>query len=233
MGHLGKAVRKITIVLFLLVYTALPRLAADNVDKLKRRIKMISAHAAGWCSEEKTMSFVDLVLQIKPKVCVEIGVFGGASLLPVACALNFLGEGIAIGIDPWNNSECIKYLDVEDEKEHVDWWSKVKIVDMYHGVLDRLLLYGLEDCCCLIKKTSEQAVAEIEHIDVLHIDGHRSEEITLRDAELYLPKVISGGYIWVGDTLSFNKQRAIDFILEQCDVVKIIDNGNCVLFKKR
>ena len=233
MGNLGETMKKIVWGLLLFLHLAEPLLADTDMDKVKRRVRIIGHTAMGWCTEEKALNLLDLVLEVQPKVCVEIGVFGGASLIPMACGLKFLGQGIVIGIDPWENSECIKRLDIIEEKEHVDWWSKVKLQDIYYTFLDRLLLYELEDYCRIMNTTSDRAAPEIAAIDILHIDGHRSEEQTMQDVRLYFPKVSSGGYIWMGDTLCFNKQKAVDFLLEQCDVVKVIDNGNCVLFRKR
>ena len=225
--------KKGVLTLLIFLQTSLLLFAEESVDKLKRRLRYIQQSAMGWCSQEKMFNMVDLILEVKPEVCVEIGVFGGASLIPTACALKYLDHGVAIGIDAWDNSECIKHLDIIEEKEHVDWWSKVKLSDVYYAFLDKLVIFELEDYARIIKKTSDRAETEIEEIDILHIDGHRSEEQTMRDVNNYFPKVRSGGYIWMGDALSFNKQQALDFLLTQCDVLKIIDSGNCVLFEKR
>ncbi len=224
--------KKFTILFVLLSVSTFLRADLDE-NKLKRRIHLIQESAEGWCSEEKAQAFADLVVKVKPKVCVEIGVFGGASLIPVACALKALGSGIILGIDPWDNAECVKYLDYAEDKEHIDWWSSVKLNFVYYHFLDKLILYELEDCCRILKMTSDRAVSEIGEIDILHIDGQRSQEQTLKDAKTYFPKVVSGGYIWVGDTLFYNKQKAIDFLLEKCEIETVVDNGNCVLFKKR
>jgi len=208
--------------------------AGGDLEKLEKRIKMISSTTMGWCSEEKSLSFLDLVLETKPKLCVEIGVFGGASLVPVICALKFLKAGIVIGIDPWDVSECIRHLDMLEDKEHIEWWSKLKMRDIYYNFIDKLILYDLEEHCKLILKTSQEAAFDITSpIDILHIDGHRSEKVTMQDVKIYFPKVSPGGYIWLGDASSFYKQSAIDYLLERCDVVRVIDHGNCILFRKR
>lgn len=233
MGNLGEAMKKGILVLIALLCASTSLRAEPDVNKLKRRIHLIQEGAEGWCSEEKAQTFADLVLKVQPKVCVEIGVFGGASMIPVACALKCLGSGIIIGIDPWDNAECVKYLDYGEDKEHIDWWSSVKLNFVYYHFLDKLILYELEDYCRILKMTSDRAVSEIGEIDILHIDGQRSQEQTLQDAKTYFPKVVPGGYIWVGDTLFYNKQKAVDFLLERCDIETVVDNGNCVLFKKR
>ena len=76
------------------------------------------------------------------------------------------------------------------------------------------------------------AVGQIKNIDILHIDGNRAAEQSIQDVRLYLPKVNPGGYVWMGDCLGYNKQKAIELLMQQCDVIKIIDDGNCILFRK-
>ena len=233
MGHLDQAVKIIRLlgVLFFL-QNVLPIYADNTVEKLKQRACAVSFTAKGWCSTQKMLSLLDLVLEVKPKVYVEIGVFGGASILPAIYGVKFLGEGKVIAIDPWNKEESIKYLDPVTEKEHIDWWGNVKFNEIYQEFLYLLFLYELEDFCTVIRSTSEMAVGQIKNIDILHIDGNRAAEQSIQDVRLYLPKVNPGGYVWMGDCLGYNKQKAIELLMQQCDVIKIIDDGNCILFRK-
>ena len=84
--------------------------ADSEIDELKKQVCLVLPSLEGWCSREKALNFIDLVLEVKPQVCVEIGVFGGSSLFPVASALKHRGEGIVIGIDPWDNSSVSNIL---------------------------------------------------------------------------------------------------------------------------
>ena len=186
----------------------------------------------GWCSKEKAMNFIDLVLEVKPKVCVEIGVFGGSSLFPVASALKFLEEGIVIGIDPWDKLECIKNLSLKEDENHLDWWSKVPMDSIYQSYLTMLKRYELEKYCKTIKKTAEKAAPEIHEIDILYMDAMYSEKKAEEILKLYLPKVRSGGYVWLNDALGEKSISSYDLILESCNYVTEIDNGNCILFQK-
>jgi len=67
-------------------------LCADSVALLKQRVAQEVPNLYGWCSPEKAQHLVDLVLETKPQVCVDIGTFGGRSLFPVASALKFLQQ---------------------------------------------------------------------------------------------------------------------------------------------
>ena len=72
----------------------------------------------------------------------------------------------------------------------------------------------------------------IDCIDILYIDGNHSEPASMKDVMLYLPKVRQGGYIWYNDSIWPERQEALDLLSEECEVVKLIDDGNCILFKK-
>jgi len=93
--------------------------------------------------------------------------------------------------------------------------------------------HGFEEYCLVLRSTSEQAVAAIGDIDILYLDGCHDEAVAAQDVKLYLPKVRPGGYIWINDSLWAALQPAIDLLLESCDFVKLIDGGNCILFRKR
>ncbi len=207
--------------------------ADKEVEALKEQVLNVLTRLDGWCSREKAVNFIDLVLETKPETCVEIGVFGGASLFPVASTLKFLGKGTVIGIDPWDRIECIKYFDPVKDKANLDWWGKVNLNYIYFTYMNTLIRYGLEPYTLTLKTTSEKAIAEIDTIDILHWDGNHNETASTRDISLYLPKVRQGGYIWINDSIWPEVQPAVDLLVESCDVVKLIDNGNCILFKKR
>ncbi len=221
-----------SICLSLLYLSSCLNAEVQNVDELKQHVFKVLPSLHGWCSKEKAVNFIDLVIEVDPEVCVEIGVFGGSSLFPVASALKYLGHGIVIGIDPWDKLESLKNFDPLKDEEHINWWSKVNFDRIYYAYLNVLKKHGLEDFVLTEKKTSKAAVKEISSIDVLYIDGDHSEEGIANDVALYLPKVRGGGYIWLNDALSEHAQMGIDLLLEQCEMVKLIDSGNCVLFKK-
>src|SRR5690606_32462901 len=150
-------------------------LYADPVEDLKRGVTEALPNLYGWGSQEKALHFIDLVLEVKPDVCVDIGVFGGRSLLPVAAALKFLDHGIVIGIDPWNKEEAIRYFDPAKDQTHINWWSKVSYEQIYYSYLTMLAQHQLEDYVITLRSTSELASYAIGAIDILHIDGNHSE----------------------------------------------------------
>lgn len=207
---------------------------ATSVKELKQNVCVGLPQIEGWCTKEKALNFIDLVLEVNPQVCVEIGVFGGSSLFPVAAALKFLNQGIIYAIDPWDKVENLRNYDPVNDLTNFIWWGSLNYDYIYSSYLKLLKKYDIEDYCITLKTTSEAAITDIVgDIDILYIDGGHSERAFSADASLYLPKVRSGGYIWLNDTLWEQSQSAIELLLEECEVLKLIDNGNCILFKKR
>ena len=204
----------------------------QTVNELKQSVCIGLPQIIGWCSPEKALNFIDLVLEVKPQAYVEIGVFGGSSLFPVASTLKFLNQGVIYAIDPWNMTENLRHFDPALDPANFTWWKALNYDSIYNSYQKMLKRYEIQDYCITLKMTSEAAVTRIENIDILYIDGGHSEGAFLTDVSLYLPKVRSGGYIWMNDTLWEQAQLAIELLLEECEVIKLIDNGNCILFKK-
>lgn len=220
------------LLIFLLSVTAYLQ-AATTADFLKSRVSEIVPSIDGFCSKEKAESFIDLVLEVEPAICVEIGVYQGASLFPVAAALKFIGKGVVIGIDSWDVDEAIKGLHPVRDKLEYTWWKGVdfnQVFDSYSSMISR---YGLKDFCLTIRATSQTAAMCCEKIDILHIDGNLSEAIMTQDVVQYFPRVRPGGYIWIGDAGKQRREKPIEFLRRECDLIKSIDGGACLLFRKR
>lgn len=232
MGSLGETMKKIIVLLFFLCGISSIH-AKQTVEDLKREVVQGLPSILGWCSKEKALSFIDLVLEVKPQVYVEIGVFGGSSVFPVASALKFMRQGVIIAIDPWDKFEAIRHFDPMNDEIHLAWWSNLNFEYIYHSYLNVLRKYALEDYCVTIRATAENAASKVGVIDILYMDGSPGEDAFSQDVTLYLPKVRSGGYIWVNDCLGANRQTGLDILMEFCEPVQVMDSGTCVLFKKK
>ncbi len=218
--------------LWLAIFLLQPQFAkANEIDVIKKTITQQLPSVEGWCSEEKSNAMIDLIVDVEPEVCVEIGVFGGASILPTAMALKYLDKGVVYAIDPWANVECTKNYE-EGDANH-SWWSEVNLEYIYNSFIWLLKNNHIEDYCVVLQETSASASPKIPEIDILHIDGNHSEECSVFDVTTYLPKVKSGGYIWMDDFDWRTTGRAIELLREECDEIIAVDNGNCVLFQKR
>lgn len=211
-----------------------PILTKSKVLDLKNRV--LDSTKQSWCSQEKASLLFELVLVTKPKVCVEIGAFMGASTLPMLASLHYLKKGKAYIIEPWSCKEAIKGL--PSDNPNTIWWSGLDMPNIKKHFAHMLNHWSLSSSCQILEMTSEQAVDQVPSIDFLHIDGNFSEKGALFDSEHYLPKVVPGGYVLISNVLVMigekpTKMKALWPIFDQCDIVCEIDDGNTLLFKKR
>jgi predicted O-methyltransferase YrrM len=168
---------------------------SPDPEQVKQHALSCMRQLTGWCSETKGMILVDLVLKAKPKIVMEIGVFGGKSLVPMACALQANGQGVIYGVDPWDTYQSLQWLQDEANKT---FWSVVDHQGILQDLVTKIEQFHLEDHIVLIKATSADA-EPIEEIDILHIDGNHSEETSYFDVMKWAPLVRSGGWIILDD----------------------------------
>lgn len=163
------------------------RLPVDQLTKLP-----------GWCSCEKAVLMYDWVVTNKPKRCVEIGVYGGRSLVPIALALAYLEQGMVWGIDPYSAAV------VEEDPDHVagnPGWRQEDLDLAFSAALGAIVELKLARYVRLLCGHS----AEVSRcfvgwkIGMLHIDGTHSVHQTMNDVANYVPRVEHGGTVWIDD----------------------------------
>ena len=207
----------------------------QDPDYEQLRVRVLDELQNSWCSEEKARLLMDLIVLECPQVCVEIGVFAGASFLPAAAVIKFLGVGDIYAIDPWSNFEATKNM--ADRDPNKAWWLRVDFEEVYQLFQAMRLRWNLHSHSHVMRLTSERAAKYIGKIDLLHMDGDYSVEGSVQDVELYLPKVRKGGYILFSNRLLTvdNKQpkmAAFHLLLNYCEVLHQMDHGNVVLLRK-
>ncbi len=207
----------------------------DNIDYQNLKSKVLTALKGSWCSEEKTNLIMDLILLTKPEVCVEIGACTGSSTLPIGAALQFLKKGQVFAIDAWSNKIATQYWDDTDPNK--TWWSTVDMNAVHNTYHNLITTWDLKKYCKEIWDSSENAVSFVNNIDFLHLDGDYSEIGSLKDVELYLPKVKEGGYILLSNLfIMINakqpKLKSFSTLLEECEIICEIERDNAILFRK-
>ena len=222
------------------IYSVTCPISADAVDRFsnadwkqyQNNVLFYQPQISGWCSKEKAIRMMDLIYEVKPEVCVEVGVFGGSSIYPTARALEFIDRGKVYAIDPWSNSECLDGYAVDDP--NYQWWSRVDLEQIYRDFLKMLSYFKLNHRCVVLRMTGVEALDQFadESIDILHIDGNHTEEIALNDAKMYLPKVKKGGYIWFDDVNWATTRCAWEFLNTQCTKDEARSTNEYFLFRK-
>jgi predicted O-methyltransferase YrrM len=204
----------------------------DVISVVEQNLKKIK----GWCSLNKATKLINCIDEIKPDICVEIGVFGGSSFIPQALALKKIGKGKIFGIDPWK-TECA--LEEMSEEKNKNWWSGLNIESIYNHFVSNIKIFDIESFCEIIRDKAEDVHTkfEDESVGILHIDGNHSELLAYKDATLYFPKVKICGYIffddidWKENDSYLLTAKAFNYLLQYCEKECVIDN-NCLVMKK-
>ena len=174
-------------------------LAKEKSEEVKQTAFNCMSQLEGWCSNQKAAILIDLILSAKPETIVEIGVWGGKSLIPMACALKGNQKGKIYGIDPWSAIASIQWV---ENPINVDHWKRSDHEYILYGLLRKIEEFDLDDQIELIRCTSA-AAPEISEIDLLHIDGNHTEPSTCHDVQKWVPLVKRGGWIVFDDMTWF------------------------------
>ena len=151
----------------------------------------------GWATLQKREHLARLVIDHNAMRCVEIGVFGGQSLLAIALATELLPDGDraqVVGYDPYTKEAA---LEGDNDKANDEWWSKLDLAAIHRSALEAIGSLGLSSRCQIRTKTDIEAADDFTNgtVDLLHLDANHAKAISLRSAALWLPKVRAGGIV--------------------------------------
>lgn len=179
----------------------------------------------GWCTKEKALKMIEYISP-RTMLCVELGVFGGRSLLPIALANK---NGVTVGIDAWSANSSI---DGENDDANDEWWKKIDYDGMFKYTIELLKRNGCSNTK-LLREESSKAVDRFKNnsIDFLHQDSNHSEKISCAEVELYKNKVKQGG-IWVFDDTNWETTRKAQELLAGYGYIEIYDSGTWKIYKR-
>jgi predicted O-methyltransferase YrrM len=189
----------------------------------------------GWCTREKALVISNIVLQERPQSCVEIGIFGGRSLVPCAAALRHNGTGAIYGIEAWNPQVAIENA---TDAGNDEWWSKVDFAEIKRAFFQFVAANDLTQQVRVIEAPSGRAAALFDQIDFLHIDGSHSLVNAVEDVILYARKVRSGGIVVFDDINWPSTAPARELLMVLCDVVTTLKDADtgmdvCAVLRRR
>lgn len=194
------------------------------MEKVKRLIHSDEyKNIHGWCTKEKVLKMIDY---IKPTdICVELGVFGGKSLLPIS----FMTNNSVFGIDAWEKTAS---LEGTNDKSNDEWWEKIDYNQMYNYTLELFNKYHCKNVK-LLRMKSSVAIDNFENdsIDFLHQDSNHSEEISCNEVELYHKKVKING-IWVFDDTNWKTTKKAQDLLLTYGYQELYDSGEFKIYKR-
>ena len=180
---------------------------------------------AGWCTPEKASRMARLAIQAgaeqpDPLLFVEIGVFGGKSLAPLALtAKHVLGRGHADGIDPYDaHASCEGTHSIEN----IEWWSKVDYPTILRGAREGIARLGLNEIVTLKMARSQDVVSTYEDksIAILSQDSNHATELNFYEVMTWAPKIRPGGY-WIFDDIHWHEGGVPSTVAGQTRLVEL------------
>ncbi len=200
---------------------------------LRREIEDAAPEGGDWCGADKAVQLAALVVELRPQIVVELGVWSGGTAVPIAIALHHLGAGQLIAVDAWSTEASV------DGQEGVNatWWRSVGAEGHERARLTfmaRLKKHGItaKTCVVLHRRTDKAAVPPV--IDVLHHDANHGPQV-IADIERWAPAVRVDGLLilndlgWPGGHVRRARDRAIELgFVEQYPL-----GAGCVLRRVR
>ena len=154
-------------------------------------------HQDGWCSVEKANALVSTIMAIRPSLVVEVGIWSGKSLIPMALTLKKLNKGKLVGIDPWDNGASASGL---KEGEDKDWWGKVDHNRVFNVCQKWIASTQVEPYVEIHRcRSDEFKIEKLGLIDFFHCDGNHGEEASVYDVTHYGSRVRRGGFLFMDD----------------------------------
>ena len=105
-------------------------------EKVSRCLETID----GWCSPKKAAWLARLIVSRQVKNVLEVGIFGGKSLIPIALAVQSAGGGTVIGVEPWSADVAIS--EPTDETNDT-WWASVDFARIKERFFANSARYGV------------------------------------------------------------------------------------------
>jgi predicted O-methyltransferase YrrM len=151
----------------------------------------------GWHSPEESAFYNRLVQKLDHGTIVEVGVYGGASLLGVIDSCIQTGSHI-YGIDPWEKVESANGMKMSDIQKRT-YRDKIKSIRISLENIIKAEHY--DEYITLIHELSESASQQFDDasVDVIFIDGDHSYDAVYNDLSVWLPKLKTHGTIWGDD----------------------------------
>ncbi len=207
-------------------------------DHIREAIENYIPSLEGWCLPERACELCEIVIEERPRVVVELGVFGGRSALAMAFGLRHNNNGGRLyAIDPWR----VDYAMEGEWDANKDWYTKnIDINEIHTRAFLALSAHNIDEWLVFIRAASQHVFQLFPKINLLNIDANHSEVASYRDARLYVPNVVRGGIILLddldwqvkeGDKSINSTAKAREFIESQCDLVR--QSGNMGIYRKK
>ena len=119
--------------------------------------------------------------------------------------------GVVHGVDPWSHAAA---LEGDVGAENAEWWGRLDLDAIYRGFLAGIRDFGVQDTVRVHRMTDTAALPMFADgsIGLLHVDGNRSAEVSMRYVGQWGPKVAPGGYLVMDDIDWESQAETVAFI---------------------
>lgn len=185
----------------------------------------------GWCTIAKATKLFELIQQYKPKTCLEIGTFGGRSMVAIAFGLKHLGRGIVFGIDPWKIDAC---LEGTNDKANNEWWAKLNWNEIISKYFDKLQEFDVLEYVAHFRKHDTDCLDYFAtgSIDLVHFDSNHSEEVACRTVKDWWPK-LKQGCVVIMDDIDWDGQKKAIKVMEELGIETVEELDTYGIYIKR
>jgi len=173
----------------------------------------------GWCSPQKAVLLYSLVREYKPAKVVEIGIYGGRSIVPIAAALKDNGAGEVWGIETWSGSAATSY---RTGIANDFWWMNIDFTKIKGDFLEFVLRHRLHDTIRVVEAPSDRCGGLFDRIDMLHIDGNHSMYGAAQDVVNFVSKVPSGGIVVYDDINWPSTAAGLEILRDTCRLLHVV-----------
>ena len=173
----------------------------------------------GWCSDDKTWLLYHLVREAKPEVAVEIGIYGGRSIIPIARALRDNGYGTVTGVEAWTAGAATEQV---TNLGNNFWWACHDYAVIKKDFFNFVLSHDMQMQVNVIEANSAHAHHCLGPIDFLHIDGNHSAFSASQDVVNYFSKLKPGGIIVFDDINWPSTHPALEIVMQATQLLHVI-----------
>lgn len=207
------------------------RLSPDSLipspEELERIGDLIE-QVDGWCTPYKASVLYKLALLEGVQLGVEIGIYGGKSLFPVAQAFKHKGYGIHYGIEAWDNEVAVE---TPTNEANDAWWRDLDLKGIKQRFLENMMRLEMGGEIAVIQAPSDVSFQLFSShrfrgkVDLLHIDGAHSVNESLHDVSNWTKIVRPGGFVILDDINWPTVHLAHDYLKRLGKELMLIDQA--------
>jgi hypothetical protein len=183
----------------------------------------------GWCTVDKAKRLARLAADVAPALAVELGVFGGRSLVAMAYGCKVAGRGRVEGVDPYERAASFEGT---QDPATTAWWGALDYEAVHRSAEAALFDNGLREQATIVRAKSLDALGRYENgsVGLLHQDSNHAEEVSCAEVRGYACKMAPGGF-WVMDDTNWESTVKAQHLLIELGFQYVEPHGAWGIFQ--